>query len=375
MPVIQSITLSNFLPSPKEQLHKAFPPNHNSLSAMLGLCLVYLKELHPAKLAQPNESSWASAHIINLFQNNLLVQSLLPKGNPANTTPAKKLNGLQIHLTSLENMLANLAKATTKARKEFKTQPQTPSQPAKPTATTAKSPTTPPTYAAMAALPQHPSIVVEAAAYTWPDNQKPLPLDICVTINAALDCSNSTQVHMSAARWTAKGNLVFWGGANMTAQQLTTALPHFSKALQAFLSASAKIVPQTPPTLCHNIKWSKLCLNAIPMGKTETQEAQSPNQVHHALATENPSYATLTITQKPSWVWDSTYTSGTTSFLSVSFEDPNGTSAQNLLCHCTLYAFGHVIMVKRWKQSPPKCKTTTNPAPPTTSTRPKGTIS
>jgi hypothetical protein len=36
------------------------------------------------------------------------------------------------------------------------------------------------------------------------------------------------------------------------------------------------------------------------------------------------------------------------------FEDPDSTSTQALLRHRTLYAFGHVITVKHWKQTPPK---------------------
>src|SRR6266446_9816660 len=117
MPVIQTINLPTFLPFPGESLKNAFPPNHDSLSTMLGLCLAYLKAMHPAKLAQPNEPMWASAHILNLLINDPITQSLLPKGTPSNTAPAKELNALQNCLTSLENTLTNLTKATTEARK------------------------------------------------------------------------------------------------------------------------------------------------------------------------------------------------------------------------------------------------------------------
>jgi hypothetical protein len=369
MPTIRTISLPTFLPFPGEQLRNHFPANHDSLSSMLGLCLGYLKVMHPAKLAQPDESMRASAHIINLLINDPLVQSLLPKSTPANTAPVKELNSLQIRLTSLENTLTNLAKATTDARKEFKAQSQPPSNTAKPSAPAAKGPAPLPTYAAKAASPQRPSVVVDTSAYTWPNNRRPQPADICATINAALDHSNATQVRSSAARWTAKGNLVIWGGANTTAHQLTTALPHFSEALQTSFSALAESAPQSPPTLRPNVKWSKLRLNSVPTGKTANREAYQPIEVHNALIAENPAYATLSITQKPSWVRDPrSYASDTLSSLSVSFEDPDGTCAQNLLRHRTLYAFGHVITVKRWKQSPPKSKPNTNPAPPRNAT-------
>jgi hypothetical protein len=363
MPAIQTIKLPNFLPFPAPQLRDGFPPNHDSLASMLGLCLAYLKIMHPAKLAQPDESSRASAHIINLLINDPLIQTILPKGTPANTAPAKELNALQIRLTSLENTLANLAKATTEVRKDLKAHPTTPAQSAKPS-TTKSVPAPPPTYAAKAASPQRPSVVVDAAAYTWPEDRRPPPSDFCATINAALDHSNATQVRVSAARWTTKGNLVLWGGPNTTAHQLTNALPHFSEALQASLSATSESAPQKPPTLRPNVKWSKLRFNAVPTGKTDSQGAHNPDEVHAALAAENQAYASLTITQKPSWVRDPTkYTTGAISSLSVSFEDPDGTGAQTLLRNRTLYAFGHVITVKRWKQTPPTRAIRTNPDP------------
>src|SRR6266478_4989472 len=109
----------------------------------------------PAKLAQPNEPMWASAHILNRLINDPITQSLLPKGTPSNTAPAKELNALQNCLTSLENTLTNLTKATTEARKDTKPHPNPPSNPATPQVTQQGS-STPPTYAAKAALPQCP---------------------------------------------------------------------------------------------------------------------------------------------------------------------------------------------------------------------------
>jgi hypothetical protein len=132
------------------------------------------------------------------------------------------------------------------------------------------------------------------------------------------------------------------------ASQLTTALSHISEAMQFSLSPLSDSAPQFLPNIRHNTKWSKLRLNAIPTGKTTTRGAHTPEEAHKALLNENPSYAALNITQKPSWVRDpASYSPGAISFLSVSFEDPNGTGAQNLLRHRTLFAFGHVITVKQ----------------------------
>ncbi|KAF8500134.1 hypothetical protein F5888DRAFT_1632943 [Russula emetica] len=310
--------------------------------------------MHPSKLIQSDESMRASVHILHLLINDPLVQSLLPKGPPSNTAPAKELNALQIRLTSLENTLANLAKATTEVRKEIKHQPTNTSNTAR-TPTSRKPPSSQPTYAAKAATPQHPSAIMGTAAYTWPDDHRPTPADICVTINNSLDRSNTTQVRISAARWTAKGNLVIWGGANTTAPQLSTILPQVAEILAVPFAALSQSSPSSPRPLRPNVKWSKLHLNAIFTGVTPNRGAYTPDECHAALVAENPSYAALTITQKPSWVRDPiTYQQGAVSSLSVSFEDPDGTGAQTLLRHSTLFAFGHVVTVKCWKQTPPK---------------------
>src|SRR6266446_109012 len=238
MPVIQTINLPTFLPFPGESLKNSFPPNHDSLSAMLGLCLAYLKAMHPAKLVQPNESMQASAHLISLFINDPLAQSLLPKGPHAANTPAKELNALQICLTSLENTLANLAKATTKVRKDLKACPNPPPNIAKPQASQHQGPLNPQTYAAKAALPQCPSIVVNTAAYHWTDNKRPTPAEICTTINTTLALSNTTQTCVSAVRWTSKGNLVFWGGEYHHGKPAQLRPPHPRRSLTNFLLSS-----------------------------------------------------------------------------------------------------------------------------------------
>ena len=76
----------------------------------------------------------------------------------------------------------------------------------------------------------------------------------------------------------------------------------------------------------------------------------SPNKCHTALAAINPSYSTLTIMQKPSWVHPpSSYKQDAVSSLSVAFEDPDGTKSKALLAECHLYLFGTRATVKKWK--------------------------
>src|SRR6266446_939156 len=151
------------------------------------------------------------------------------------------------------------------------------------------------------------------------------------------------------------------------ANQLNSALPILAEALQTSFSVLTSIPLALAPTLRTNIKWSKLRFNAVPTGKTAFKGAYSPDEAHKALTAENPAYASLTVTQKPSWVWDpSSYSEGAISSLAVSFKDPDGSSAQALLCHRTLYAFRHIITVKHWKQTPPKKTQATRKTAPTT---------
>jgi hypothetical protein len=304
--------------------------------------------------------------VLQLLINDLLTQTLLPKGPPPAHPAVKELTTLQVRLVSLENTLSNLAKTQTPLKVQVPAKASKPSA-TKPSAQTGKEPSTqktppkPATYTSKAAAPQRPSVIVEAAAYTW-SGDKPSPADICLTINAYLNNSNPTQVRVAAARWTPKGKLVLWGSPNTTMPQLTTALPHFSEALQTALVAAAASAPQALPKVRHNIKWSKLRINAIPTGKSETCGAFTSLEVHNALKVENPAYSSLTITHTPSWVQDpSTYTYGSTSSLSFAFEDLDRSAAQSLLSKRTLFVFGHVITVKRWKDTPPKKK---HPLPP-----------
>ncbi len=225
MPPIKTIRLPSFLPIPGEKMQELLPANHDSLSSMLGLCLAYLKHMHPAKPSRGEENAAASAHIISLFLHDPLILALLPQSSTQPTGPAKELTALQIHLTSLENTLTNLAKATADTRKDIQKHATPPQKTAQAHALPAQPATPHPSYTAKAASPQCPSTVMNVADYTWPNNMRLNPSDICATINLSLDHSGSTQVRISAAKWTAKGNLVLWSGPNTSAPQLTNALP------------------------------------------------------------------------------------------------------------------------------------------------------
>jgi hypothetical protein len=127
MATIQTINLPNFLPELGEQLARVLPPNHDSLLAILGLARAYLREMHPRKTS--NKATRASTHILNLFYNDPFTQSIMPKATPVAHPATKELSALQIQLMSLENTLANIAKASAEATKVMKKSPSSPTLP------------------------------------------------------------------------------------------------------------------------------------------------------------------------------------------------------------------------------------------------------
>jgi len=106
------------------------------------------------------------------------------------------------------------------------------------------------------------------------------------------------------------------------------------------------------PVVRTNTKWSKLLINGVPTGKLDSRAPYTPKECHTALAAHNPTYANLSITHKPSWVWSPTsYTSGDISSLSVAFKDPDGSKIKSLLVERHLYLFGNRATIKKWKHA------------------------
>ncbi|KAI9437112.1 hypothetical protein BJY52DRAFT_1421729 [Lactarius psammicola] len=221
-----------------------------------------------------------------------------------------------------------------------------------------------------AALPPRPSVVISLSDIDW-NEARPLPAQLCESINDALFNAQIDQVCAAAARWTARGNLIVTGSSDTTAQHLQLAIPtirqHFSKN---YLDSQ-----ESPPPLSvrPNVKWSKILINSVPTGvSTLFPNAKNPDQCHAALVADNPTYASLNVTQRPSWVHNpNSYTDNAISSLVVAFEDPDGSLARGLLAGKVLYIFGSCATVRKWKQRPPHPKVnhsatpdTNHPSPP-----------
>jgi len=125
----------------------------------------------------------------------------------------------------------------------------------------------------------------------------------------------------------------------MTPHTLQLAAPYISTSLSCSLNLPTESpLPQPRP----NTKWSKITINGISTGTSLTRSPLTPDECHMALAASNPSYATLSIMQKPSWVClPTSYQLGSVSSLLVAFENPDGSKLKVLLAKCYLYVCGN----------------------------------
>jgi len=169
------------------------------------------------------------------------------------------------------------------------------------------------------------SIVVDLAYWNLAESDRPPVETICKNINNDLATSSHSTVHLIAAKWTAKGNLILTGDASTSLNVLLPATSHIATII------GARFAKTTPKTRA-NIKWSKILINGVPTGKSQSQEPYTPDECHQALLKNNPAYTSLTVMQKPSWVKaPSSYTVNAASSLAVVFEDPDGTKLKTIV--------------------------------------------
>ena len=195
--------------------------------------------------------------------------------------------------------------------------------------------------------PPNPSLVLDLAKIgTDKGNQVKLEV-LCLSLNKKLGWLSLPQVQLAAIRWTAKGNLIITGSPTSTPQSLQAAAPHISAIMPSLLPHFTSTHFLQPRA---NVKWSKILINSVPTGASKDRAPYTPDECHAALSAINPSYSTLSIMQKPSWVRPpSSYEPDAVSSLSVAFEDPDGSKSKALLAECHLYAFGTRATVKKWK--------------------------
>ncbi|KAH9954480.1 hypothetical protein BC827DRAFT_1272622 [Russula dissimulans] len=184
----------------------------------------------------------------------------------------------------------------------------------------------------------NPSLVVALSHLSIPTEDCPSPALISATLNAQLPSLYSQKVHIAAVHWTAKGNLIVTAGPSTPSKILYEASPHIAQALHKGLRQA----PSAPtPPVRPNVRWSKVLIHGVPTNASGSQGPSSPNECHEALLATNPSYSSLLITRKPSWVRaPSSYKPGSASSLVMAFKDPDGSALRSLLQNRYLYIFG-----------------------------------
>ena len=296
---------------------------------------------------KPPEREAKVKPLIQSFLSHTIIKQLLNKGQPPalqadlSTTPP---------LADIQKTLAVLSKALAGIQKPSTTPNKSPTQ--TPPKGKGATPTPPRSYSAVAGTrPPNPSLIVDLAHLGIVAKDRVRPEILCDAINRKLATITPPQVMLAAIRWTAKGNLVVTGNHLATPHSLQIAAPHISSTITSTLKLPSETIKSQPQP---NVKWSKLLINGVPTGALKNSPPFSPERCHQALAASNPSYATLNITLKPSWVCPPTsYPPGAISSLSVAFEDPDGSKLKALLAECYLYAYGNRCSVKKWKQRKP----------------------
>ena len=295
-------------------------------------------------------------HLLSFIAHPIIKELIGQSETPA---PAEETPSQNLELKQIQDTLSQLSKAVDRLSKGNipSKNPSDSSRKKQKSGEKAKQPQR--TYSAVAgSRPPNPSLVVDLAHMGLPAESRPRPELICETLNKKLGEVSPPQVQLAAIRWTAKGNLIITAGPSSTPVSLLTAAPHINAILTTTLQLPSHS-PFTQPRA--NIKWSKITINGVPTGASPTRTPYTPEECHMALAAINPTYASLQITQKPSWVRPPTsYPHGSASSLSVAFEDPDGTKMKALLAERYLYAFGNRSTVKKWKYRLNKTKDNSN---------------
>ena len=294
-------------------------------------------------------------HLKAFLQNPIIKEILEPDKTPS---PSQATPSSTLDLKKIQDTLSQLSKAVESLKSSSISKPK---QKASTQNLHTSGPTHthfPCTFAAIArARPPNPSLVVDLAHLSISQKDWVKPTFLCRTLNEGLASISSPQVQLATVRWTAKGNLVVTGGPSATPHSLQLAAPHISNILHTSLSLPSSTSISQPRA---NAKWSKILLNGVPTGVSDdlgSEGPASPDLCHTILVQTNPFYASLTITQKPSWVCPpSFYSPNSVSSLSFAFEDPDRTKLKLILTERYLYLFGHRVQVKKWKYWQPKSK-------------------
>ena len=185
---------------------------------------------------------------------------------------------------------------------------------------------------------------------------RPSFTDLVPRLNNALHAlPKFSHVRVVGVKWTQASNLLVRAQAP-SPQVLVAAL----EAVRLVLIDDQMIINDIIP----NARWSCVTLSHIFTGKGSDSAAHSPKTIHEELVTHNPSYASLTIRQLPSWIRDpKSFKDGQVSSVAFAFEDHDGSRATRLL-GSSLTAFGNLrCSIKAWAPHPKKNPQKDQPPP------------
>ena len=227
-------------------------------------------------------------------------------GIPSQNTPLPPApidNQLKAELAELKSNISALSKAVNSLQPKVKGM-QIPAAQASPPKSTQSaqgkgpSPHPPPTFANVAAAKARASLVFDVG--TTSSEQK-FDSGLTADLNNMLQDSGYEDVKLSASRYTKKGNLVLMAHQHVMQSQLNAATPTIhTLVLQVYKAAEIDTTNIQLPPARANVKWSKILINSVPVGTRE--QPHTPEECHRSLVAHNPAYASLKVTQKPSWV-------------------------------------------------------------------------
>jgi hypothetical protein len=283
------------IPTPKE-----IPPTPQQVDRTLQSVISAAQSLiasdprHFANL----RASFLALYTHPTFQLILGIPSQTPLTEPQ---PSKQLqtdlNALKSSITALIKSVADLQPKVKEAKAPASNPPPSKGKPS----TQGKGPThvNTPTYMSKAVAKTRPSLILDLGT-TSPDKQ--LNSELTVDLNSLLLDSGRADIKISATRYTKKGNLVLTAHHTTSQSQLNDSAQDIIQSVKkCYIKANISL---TPPgnfiTTRANVKWSKILINSVSVGKHPDRGPWTPEECHRALIAHNPSYAALKVTQKPS---------------------------------------------------------------------------
>ena len=201
-------------------------PNIANVEAYLNSIILVCKKFDHRK--HPGNGNKLVA-LLQKFHSNLTLR--LPHLQPTPPSPNLKTNSLFDKIKGMKEDIHMLQKSLLKL--QYPTMLPPPKLPSNPISNSTASPTTPstpPDKSSTRPAP-HPSIVVHLSQ--WELTSCPHPQLICTTVNKSLTQSSHLKVHISAAKWTTRGNVTLTGGADNSLDQILATKSTISQGVMA----------------------------------------------------------------------------------------------------------------------------------------------